>query len=68
MVENPAPKGGLVNGSDGIVQLTYGCGHATRGGQEGENIVTLHNWTMKHTVAVVVITLVAVGAFLFSWT
>jgi len=36
--------------------------------ERGENVVTLHNWTMKHTVAVVVITLVAVGAFLFSWT
>ncbi len=33
-----------------------------------DDAVTLHNWTMKHSIAVVVITLVAVGAFLFSWT
>lgn len=30
--------------------------------------MTMHNWTMKHSIAVVVITLLAVGAFLFSWT
>jgi hypothetical protein len=30
--------------------------------------VTMHDWTMKHSIAAVVILLIAVGAFLFSWT
>jgi hypothetical protein len=30
--------------------------------------MTMHQWTMKHSIAAVVILLVAVGAFLFSWT
>lgn len=30
--------------------------------------MTMHDWTVKHSIAAVVILLVAVGAFLFSWT
>ena len=42
---------------------------ATAGISAGRSdTVTMHNWTMKHSIAVVVITLLAVGAFLFSWT